>query len=495
MMTVEPPARMPDGITLLGVTEEEWATFPPPARRLIDTLWGELQRLREQVGQTSQNSSKPPSADPPAAPLRKGKPRTGRPAGGQPGHADTNRPLVPPDQVTECIPCRPAQCGHCGHALTAADCADAPLRRQVIEIPPLVAEVTEYQLFTATCPQCGHATPAAPPPGTPAGDYGPRVTGIVALFGGLYHLSQRAIADILATGFQVPISEATVQRLEQTMSAALAAPYQEACAAVQVAAHVHLDETGFQQQRDPDPPPAAAAAAPSSPPASKAATGAAPQPTRAWLWVAVCQAAIVFVIRRSRGSQVVKDLLGAVFAGRITTDRWHAYNWVATLRRQLCWAHLVRDFTAISERDGVAARIGPELLTQAHALFACWGRVRDGTLAFADFQQAMVPIMATVGALLRAGAATAGGRTATTCHWLVQHEDALWTFVRVPGLQPTNNAAEQAIRTAVIWRKLCFGTQTSAGSRYVERVLTVVATCRLQRRPVLEYLIAVATAA
>ena len=484
-------------VTRFEASPEDWDATPEVIRRGIATLWEENERFRERLGQTSRNSSKPPSSDRPDTPAREQKPeRTERKAGGQPGHADTNRPLVPKEQVTRFVPCRPACCGQCGHALVAMDCADAPQRHQVIELPPLVAEVEEYELFTATCPECGATTQAELPVGVPTGGYGPRVTALVTALTGLYHLSKRAVADLLGTCCQISISEASVQRLEQIMSGALKTPWQEAAEAVRAAAHVHLDETGWRQQRDADPPPAARASPSPDEAPLPPNTSTKPDGTlkKAWLWVAVCPLVILFLLRRSRGAQVVKEILGSDFRGRISSDRWSAYNWFDLLRRQLCWAHLVRDFLNISERGGIATRIGEALLEQATHMFALWDRVRDGTLAFAEFQRAMRPIQDTVGQVLRDGAATAGPRTATTCQWLVDHEAALWTFVRVAGIPPTNNLAEQAIRAAVIWRKLCFGTQTSAGSRYVERVLTVVATCKRQHRPVLDYLIDVANA-
>jgi len=508
MIAVSPSPESVDAsplITKLDVSKEDWEATPAPVRRGVQRLWDELQRLREQVGQTSQNSSKPPSSDPPSAPKRESKAPTGRAAGGQHGHADTNRPLVPEDQLTvPPIPCHPPTCQHCGSARMVADGASPPERHQVVEVPPVVATVTEFQLFTDICLDCGLTTKATLPPGVPTGGYGPVVTGMVSLFTGAYHLGKRAVAELMSTCFQVPISIASVQRIEQTISVALEPAWQEAHAAVQAAAHVNLDETGWDQQREPDPDPDPAAPSrtdTASPPPTDTATppstdSASPDKLhRAWLWVAVCHTAIVFLIRRSRGNKVVKELLGATFAGGITSDRWTAYNFFAALRRQLCWAHLLRDFTKMAERGGVAARIGTALLEQAHQMFTLWFRVRDGTLTHAEFQQQMEPIQAAVLALLTEGATTAGPSTATTCQWLLDHRDALWTFVRVAGIDPTNNGAEQAIRIAVIWRKLCFGTQTSAGSRYVERMLTVVATCRLHQRPVLEYLTAVATAA
>jgi hypothetical protein len=470
---------------MLEVSDEDWEATPAPVRRGVQRLWEDWLRLREQVGKSSQNSSKPPSSDLPSAPKRPVKSPSGRHAGGQPGHADTNRPLVPEDQLAEPpMACRPVSCQHCGYALSDGDCESHPQRHQVIDIPPVVAKVTEYQLFTATCRHCGQTTKAKLPKGTPQGGYGPVVTGTVALFSGAYHLSKRDIAEMLESSFHLPISEASVQRLEQTMSAVLESPWQEACAAVQAAPNVNLDETGFNQQRESDLPTPLTAE-----PAKELKL------KRSWLWVAVCKEAIVFIIRRTRGRQVVQELLGPVFAGLITSDRWSAYNFIDIWRRQLCWAHLLRDFAAITERGGVAKRLGTALLAQTGQMFELWFRVRDGTLAFADFQQAMVPIMARVGTLLQQGADTADSRTATTCKRLVKQKVALWTFVRVAGIEPTNNCAEQAIRAAVIWRKMCFGTQTCAGSRYVERILTVVATCRLQHRSELDYLIDVANAA
>ena len=532
LVDIPPTAKdLPPFSTTLKVSAEDWEATPASVKDLIRQLFDELQhlqaevqQLREQLGKHSQNSSKPPSSDPPQAPKYSPKARTGRPAGGQPGHADTHRPLVPEEQLAAPpIPCRPAACQHCGQALTEHDCQPNPARHQVIDLPPIIAHIREYQRYTASCPHCGKTTQADLPPGVPSGSYGPVVTALVCLLTGFYHLSKRAVSDLMADCFQVPISEASVQHVEQTMSAAMATPWQEVHDAVQTADQANLDETGWNQQRDPDPsPPALPTADPSPspqdaptmmepclsdatpapapsprapqtatpPPLSADATSAAAPPTtgnlkKAWLWVAVIPYAIFFVIRRSRGSQVAKEILGPLFAGILNSDRWLAYHWCETVRRQLCWAHLLRDFTAIAERDGVAHRIGIALLAHAEIMFWLWFRVRDGTLTLADFQQAMAPIMEAVEALLKEGADTAGGRTAKTCRWLYAHKEALWTFVHIAGVEPTNNRAEQAIRAAVIWRKLCYGTQTSAGSRYVERILTVVATCRLQQRSVL----------
>ena len=181
-------------------------------------------------------------------------------------------------------------------------------------------------------------------------------------------------------------------------------------------------------------------------------------------------------------------MLGAVVRGIVGSDRWTGYNWLDPQQRQLCWAHLKRDFQAFVDRTGAPARIGRALLEQVEQMFSLWNRVRDSTLSWADFQTLMQPIQTRVGELLREGAALACAKTRHTCENVLKLEVALWTFVRVEGVEPTNNSAERRLRRAVLWRRRSFGTQSEAGSRFVERVLTAVTTLRQQNRDVLDYL-------
>ena len=479
MMTVDASARMPDGLASLHITDEDWATFPPAAQRVIGTLWEELQRLREQVGHTSRNSSRPPSTDPPSAPPRKTKPPTGRAPGGQPGHAGHTHPLVPVDQVDALIPVRPAVCGQCGHMFPPDAQDPQPRRHQVADLPRVVATVTEYQLHTLTCPQCGEQTTAPLPVGVPTGMLGARPLALIATCTGQYHLSKRATATLLADCFGLPLGDATICAAEQTVSAALEAPVAAVAAAVRDADRKWMDETGWRQQRDPDPGDA--------PPAGKL--------PKAWLWIVVTPEATLVRIRRSRGSRVVTELLGATPTGIIHTDRWNGYHGLPPPQRQLCWAHLTREFTKLSERSGEAARIGAELLEHTHQLFTLWHRYQDGALTWPAVQEALAPLQTAVGDLLRDGVAHADKQTARTCRDLLKLEAALWTLGRVPGVEPTNNRAERGIRQGVLFRHVSFGTHSGAGSRFVERVMTAVATCKQQHRNVLDYLTAVVDAA
>lgn len=452
------PAQMP-------FSAEEWAQTPTAVQAFVlslvaqvHTLEAEIASLREQVNRNSRNSAQPPSSDGPAVPLKpRPRSKSGRKRGAQPGHPGTTRKLVPVEEVKAVHDVKPDTCQDCGHALAGAD--PAPYRHQVTDIPPVVAEVTEYRLHTLTCPECGTETRAELPPGVPQGTFGPRLQAMVSLFSGRYHLSKRDIPEVMADCFQADIGLGTVPTLEQRTSEAVREPVEEARAYVQTQPVVNMDETGWREANQ-----------------------------RAWLWVAATSLVTVFLIRLSRGGQVAKEMLSETFSGVVGSDRWSAYNWLLTRLRQLCWAHLRRDFQAFVERGGESQPIGEALLTQAELMFQWWHAVRDGTLSRATFQERMQAVQQRVGELLRQGAACAHPKTAGTCRDILKHEAALWTFVSVEGVEPTNNLAERKIRPNVLWRNGSFGTQSEAGSRFAERIMTVVATLKPQHRNVLDYL-------
>lgn len=447
----------------LPITETEWNNTPPAVQALVLALWTEVSALREQVGRNSQNSSRPPSSDPPGMRSKKRTP-SGRKQGGQPGHEGASRKLRPVSEVKEVIPVKPEKCQQCGHHLSGED--SAPRRHQVTEIPRMVAETTEYQLHMLECPECGAHTSADLPAGVPSGAFGPRVQAIVAVLSGQYHLSKRQIEELLWDFFGVDMSLGSVAALEQATSATLEGPVAEAQAAVKEQPVANVDETGFKEGN-----------------------------RRAWLWVAVTGVVTVFLLRLSRGAKVAKELLGEAYQGVVGSDRWSGYNWVENTRRQVCWAHLLRGFEAFLARGGASERIGRLLLSEAEQMFHWWHRVRDGTLSRSEFQAKMGTVQARVGELLREGTTCENPKTAHTCQNLLEVEEALWAFVRLEGVEPTNNAAERAIRAGVLWRKGSFGTQGVPGSLFVERMMTVVASLRQQKRNVLAYLQAACEAA
>jgi len=454
-----------------GITAEDWAATPRSVRVLVGALQQQVrlvqehmtgleQRVRvleEQGRQTSRTSSKPPSSDPPSAPPRPPRRPSGRATGGQPGHEGHGRVLLAAAQVDRIVEVRPMACGQCGAALTGADAQ--PARHQVAEVPRVAPEVTEYRQHTLPCGCCGARTTAPWPQDMPRGGFGPRAQATVAYLTGRQGLSQRDAQELLGALCHLDLGLGSSAALERQVSAAVADPVAQAHAFVQAQPVANVDETGWTEGTQ-----------------------------RRWLWVAVTTLVSVFLVRATRGSQGAKDLRGPTYPGVVGSDRWSGYTWIDVTQRQLCWAHLLRDFAAFVERGGASARLGRALLTAAEEMFGVWYRVRDGTLSRAAFQQERRPLHARIGRLLRAGTRRQHAKTRYTCANILKVEDALWTVVTTEGVEPTNNAAERALRRAVWWRRRSFGTQSAAGSVFVAHLLTVVTTLRQQERAVLDYL-------
>jgi len=420
----------------------------------------ENRRLKERLGLNSNNSSKPPSSDAPGTPRQPKKP-TGRSPGGQPGHKKHERALLPPEEVQHVVELVPRECGGCKRRLHGQD--SAPRRHQVVEVPPLSAIVTEYRCHALQCPDCGVVTRGEVPAHARSA-FGDRLAALASLLVGKYRLSKRLVKDALSDMLGVELSVGSVSNLEGEMSDALASPTAEALASVRASEVVNADETGFAQGRE------------------------GGRAGRAWLWVVASALVVVFHIARNRSGKVARHLLGADFAGFLITDRWSAYEWVDPGLRQLCWAHLTRDFQGFIDRGGRGGRIGRELMRERNRFFKWYHRVRDGTLAREHFEKRMRGVERIVGQLLREAALRAEKKTAGMAREILQWEKCLWTFVDVPGLEPTNNFGERCIRHAVMYRKTSFGTQSEEGSRFVERIFTATTTLKQQGRDVLAFL-------
>lgn len=426
----------------------------------LEPLVAENAALRAQLGQNSQNSSKPPSSDPPGT-ARPGATPSGRKPGGQPGHKGTKRELIPVEDVDEVVVVKPEACARCEASLV--DRADAPtaIRHQVTELPPIQPWVTEYQRCSGYCETCEVWTTAELPVGTPEGAFGVRLISLITLLTGRFRMSKRTVQELLSTVMGMDLSLGSVSNQEQRMSAALAPQWGTAHAFVREQDQAHLDETGWRERMK-----------------------------KAWLWTVVTAPVTLFLINRSRSSKVVKHLLGEDFTGFTITDRYSAYSCTDPGLRQFCWSHLKRDFRSFIDGGGRAAPIGDSLLHQHRLMFRWYRRARDGTLPWKTFQRRMEPVRREVGRLLKSARnCTSSPRAAGMSAEILKNEAALWTFVDVENVPPTNNAAERALRPAVIWRKTSFGTHSEAGSRFVERMLTVVTSLRQQKRNVLEHLV------
>lgn len=420
----------------------------------------EIRRLRALLDQTSENSHRPPSSDPPSAPKKERRQRAKRKAGGQPGHEGKSRRPVPPDRVDKTENVRPDQCENCHEALFFGFDPD-PVRHQVWDLPPIRPTVTEYRLHALCCPRCGTWTRARLPDEV-SGAFGPGVHACVALLSGAYRMSVRNIRQLLGDAFGLEISEGSVANLKTKISAALSKPVEEIESAVQGAAFVNIDETSWRVKG-----------------------------RKAWLWAVVTDFAAHFRIDPSRSGRVARELLGTD-PPLVGSDRYSGYQWIPIEKRQICLAHLLRDFRAMKGPDGEDP-LGVELETELDSLFHEWHRWQRGEIQRSTLIRRGRSIHRRIRVLLMDGLAHPD--YAGKCEKILEVEPALTTFLTHDGVSPTNNRAEQVLRHAVIWRRTSFGTESDGGSRFVERILSVVETLRIQGANVLEYLAHAARAA
>jgi transposase len=415
----------------------------------------EVANLRARLGMNSQNSSKPPSSDGPAAPPRPppSEPSKRKP-GGQPGHTKHERGMVPPERVDRAVAHRPDECAGCGDGLPR-DGGEISERHQIWELPEIQAEVTEHQCWAVRCANCDHVTVAGLPADVPRGCFGPRLMAVLAVLCGRFRLSRREVAVISESLFNIPISIGSVAKTCATAAKVFAAPVAEVRAVVQAARMANADETGFKCAGQ-----------------------------KGWLWVVVVTGATLFHLAQSRGSKVIKALLDG-FVGRLGTDRWSGYNWFELERRQLCWAHIKRNLRAVYERGGYGIGLGQQGGELVPKIFDVWHRCRDGPRE--HLRAAMLPLQNELRELLESHRDCRCQKARNFAQELLDVWPALWTFVDVEGVEPTNNSAERAIRPAVLWRKGCFGTQSEDGARFTEGILTIAATCKQRGRPLLTY--------
>ncbi len=410
--------------------------------------------LEAKLGQTSRNSSKPPSSDPPSAPPKPPRTPGGRTAGGQLGHDGHQRPLVPPERVDQPIELRPDHCPTCQTRFAPDLPTRGEVRRtQVWELPLIQPQITEYRQHTVCCPGCQQLVTADLPADAPPGAFGPRATAVMAILRGRYRLSLDDAAEFLSDVCNLPLSAASIVTSCERVSDALEEVDATIQAVVQASPHVNADETSW------------------------------PIETRSgWLWVAVCAIATCFRIHTSRGQGALRHLLGEAYRGIVGSDRWTAYEQFPDGQRQVCWAHLVRNLLGLLERYAEETRWAQHLLDLADDLFLAWRLYKGGFLDQIALQQVLIPVRVAMRDRLTAGVTSPYPKIASFSREVLAHWDALWTFSRVEGVEPTNNAAERALRHAVLWRKGCFGSRSAAGGRFVERLLSVRATCVQQER-------------
>ncbi len=427
----------------------------------VAELEARVAELLQRLDLNSANSSKPPSSDPPWRRPMSSKTRSGKKPGGQPGHPGAFRQRLPLERVKRIVDYIPATCGHCQASLAEQD-GSAPREtswHQVAELPDALAEITEHRGHQRTCSCCGKVTRAEIPTAVREHCTGPKLAASLSYLGGCLHASKRALQEVCETLFDVPLSLGTLSKLDADTSAALEAPHAEAIVAVRAAPVKNVDETGWSKKGK-----------------------------LCWLWVAATTQVAAFAIHAKRGKAGFKNLLGKAVVGIVCSDRWGVYAKLPFDQRQICWAHLQRDFQKYKELGGDARKLGNAGLRTVKTLFEIWNEWNEKPTGRSKLQGELLEPALALSRALERGRDGPDKKVRRFCNRLLKDYGALWTFADVAGVEPTNNHAERCLRPAVMWRKRSFGNHSEDGCRFTERLLTAVQTLRLQKRPVLEYL-------
>jgi transposase len=341
--------------------------------------------------------------------------------------------VVPPEKLRSSTDGRPATCRRCAHPLLGDN--PEPLIHQVADLARIEPIVDEFRLHRPSCPDCGSTSCATLPEGVPAGHSRPYTHAVLATLAGAYRLSKRQIEQLTADLFGLTISTGMISKLEEQSAAALAEPDHELARSVLEAEAVNIDETGWREGR-----------------------------RKAWLWVTVTALATVLTIARQRSAAVARRPLGDKEDQVVSSDRSKSYDWLWAYCRQVCWSHLRRGFQVKIDRGGPGERIGRRLLGLSGRLFEAWHQARDGAPGECAFQERILRSRPRVRRTLQDGTKCGCATTARTCAEILRVEEGLWNFVWFPGVEPTNNAAELALRHAVIWRRISGVRPASRGA-------------------------------
>ncbi|HEY5260781.1 MAG TPA: IS66 family transposase [Solirubrobacteraceae bacterium] len=429
--------------------------------RRIAQLEARVEQLERQLGRNSRNSSLPPSEDRSgAAPRRRGKDRSGRLPGGQSGHEGHGRELLPASAVDELVDHWPASCG-CGHVFAEGDrvAVREPARHQVEELPQIAVRVTEHRCQRVRCPDCGLERTGELPGEVAGSAFGPRLQAAVATLSVRNRVSRRDLVELCEELFGARISTGTIDAILARVGDALEQPYEQLLGQMQRSRALNVDETGWRLKG-----------------------------VQRTLWGAFTEKIAVFKVTANRHEQHLRELL-ADHTGIVTSDRWWAYDHLPLRRRQICWSHLQRDFQAQAEGSGAEQEFGQAGLRICERVFWAW-EVYQHTHDRPGLQLEIRGLRRQLKPILRQyrGKAPRYKRSRGFARNLLKAWPALWTFADRPGVTPTNNHAERALRGAVIYRKLSLGSQSHAGERRIERLLSASITCRLQHRSMFGYL-------
>jgi transposase len=423
-----------------------------------------IERLERRLGQNSRNSSLPPSSDRPSRDGQgeeKPRPRkrSGKKRGAQQGHKGSGRELDPnPDEIVEH---RPGACRKCGRQLDGSErTVGRPARHQVIELPDTCVVGTEHRMLRVVCPDCGTHNRAELPPDVEQGAFGPKLRASIVTLAVML-MSRRTTVALLKDMFGARISVGSVDNILKQAGELLASPWQAIGRAAQAAEVLHADETSWRRAGQ-----------------------------RIWLWAALSATACCFRIDQTRARSAAKTLLGD-FDGLLISDRYSVYDFIDPSRRQACLSHLARTFQAFAERDGPAARHGKKIRELVNEIIRADSQSRHNGQRICWHEGELNQIHDRLMDAVEAGERSRTPQLSRLCGTVLDIWPTLWNFTEHAGAEATNNRCERAIRHAVLWRKTSLGTQSEAGDRFVERILSIRETCRLNDRSMHDYLVEV----
>jgi len=419
-----------------------------------------IAQLERRLNRNSGNSSAPPSSDPPSNRPKRTRDPSGRGRGGQPGHEGRGRDLLPACAVDQVIEHWPKRCA-CGHVFSGHERRPLgePARHQVEELPAMTVKVIEHRAQRVRCPACGGRARGELPDDVVASAFGPRLQAALVALSVRNRVSRRDVVELAEELFSARISTGAVEAILARASEALGVPHEDLLERVRAARALNVDETGWRTAGE-----------------------------RRALWGAFTERHAFFQVAPDRHEKHAKGLLahtGAI----VTSDRWWAYAHLPLARRQLCWSHLKRDFAAHAEGLVAEKEFGEAGLELCERVFWAW-EIFCHTHERRELKRTVRQLQRQYKPIIRSFAAkrARNKRCRGMARNLLKAWPALWTFAAHKGVEPTNNHAERALRSAVIYRKLSLGSQSEGGERRIERLLSAHATCRLQRRSLFVYL-------
>ena len=418
--------------------------------KIIEKLEKAIEDLKEKLNINSKNSSKSPSSDPHRAKKKKIKKKK---RGPKHGHKGFWRKLFFKNKITSSKNIFPKKCPKCGGEKLKSIKVE---KRQVIELPEIKPVINEYNIYTGRCINCNQKVKAERPKDCKY-LFGPRLMGFISLIIGEMTLPTRKMQKLLKY-LNIPISLGSIVNIQKLAGKILKKPYENVLSHVLKQKNIHADETSWKTFYD-----------------------------RKWLIVTTTKDSVAFKIEKSRSQEIFNKIFKG-YDGILISDRCPSYN-MHKGNRQLCLAHIARDFAKISERIKIEGKIGKRLVEELNAIFKKWNAFKENLLTRKELQDILeITNIRFIKNLLLMGFLLKNTKTSRTCRNLLKKFNYLWTFIYKEEIEPTNNLAERDIRPAVIWRKLSFGTQSIEGEKYVERILSIIGTMKKRNKNPFKYL-------